>query len=494
MNLAMIIEHHDAAAVALVSRGKATTYGDLRRQVAGLRGGLAALGLRPGDRLALLCANNWYFVVSYLAGLGAGLVVVPLDPASPARALQAELAAVGARAVVVGPAARPTFARIDLGALPALEHVIDSGTPLQGPWLLLDDLLAAAPADITPRGPDDLAILMFTSGTAGAPKPAMLSHGNLGANLGGRTRVQPDDVVLGVVPLHHILGLNGLLGPTLHGGGRMVLVERFDPASARDTVVGHGVTVLAGTPDMWAGLAGLPDVAPGQFTSVRVAVSGASALPGTVRDLVEVRMALVVAEGYGLTEHSPVVTSSTSGPAKAGSVGRPLPGVEVRLVGDDGADVGTGGIGEVWVRGPSVFRGYWQDPVATAAALTPDGWLRTGDVARVDDDGCYVLVDRIKDVIMVSGVNVYPAEVEGALLGHPGVAGVVVVGVPHPYTGQAVKAFVVPDDHGAIEEDDVVDFCRQRLAAHKCPTKVEFVDRLPAGSAGKVLRRDVHPA
>jgi long-chain acyl-CoA synthetase len=217
-------------------------------------------------------------------------------------------------------------------------------------------------------------------------------------------------------------------------------------------------------------------------------------MPETIRQQVEARLGVVVAEGYGLTETSPTVTSSAMVPVRPGSVGRPVPGVEVRLVGEDGRDVGTGVPGEIWVRGGNVFAGYWDDPEATAAALTPDGWLRTGDVGTVDADGYYYLLDRIKDLVIVSGFKVYPAEVEGVLLEHPGVAAAAVVAVPHPYTGEAVKAFVVPDASASIEEDDVVNFCRERLAGYKCPTKVEFVERLPDGVAGKVLRRQLRGA
>jgi long-chain acyl-CoA synthetase len=494
VNLASIIDHHPDDAIALVSRSKTTSYGELRAQVAGFRGGLVGLGLEPGDRIAVLCANNWYFVVSYLAGLGAGLVVVPMNPMSPARELQAELAVVGARAAIVGPSAREAFDRVDLGALRSLEHVIGSGPSTARNRLELDAVMAAAPAPMVDRAATDLAVLMFTSGTAGSPKAAMLTHGNLLANLSqsGRTSgSRPTDVVLGVLPLFHIFGLNVVLGQTLYAGGRVVLVERFDPASAADTIERRGVTIVAGPPNMWASLVGLPDVRPGQFASVRIAVSGAAALSEQTRRLAQDRLGLSLAEGYGLTETAPTVTSSVGAPARPGSVGRPAPGIEVRLVDDDGGDVLVGDPGEIWVRGPNVFRGYWNDPEATAAALTPDGWLRTGDVALVDDDGYLYLVDRIKDLIIVSGFNVYPAEVEAVLSEHPGVAAAAVVGLPHPHTGETVKAFVVPAPRAAIEEDDVIRFCAARLARYKCPTKIEFLEQLPEGLGGKVVRREL---
>jgi long-chain acyl-CoA synthetase len=495
VNLASIIDHHPADRPAIVSRAKVTTYGQLRDQVAGFRGGLVGLGLRPGDRLALLCANNWYFVVSYLAGLSAGLVVVPLNPLSPARELQEELAVVGARVAVVGPSARASFAQVDEARLAELEHVIDCGTPTSRSHLFLDEILSAGPVPVVERRREDLAVLMFTSGTAGSPKAAMLSHGNLLANLeqpanrAGASRA--DDVVLGVLPLFHIFGLNVALGTALYAGARILLVERFDPASTATTVARWGVTVMAGPPNMWAQVAALPDVSPEQFSTVRLAVSGAATLTEGTRTLVRERLGLVLAEGYGLTETAPTVTSSTGGEVRPGSIGRPARGVEVRLVDESGADVEAGDPGEIWVRGPNVFLGYWGDAVATAAALTPDGWLRTGDVAVADDDGYLYLVDRIKDLIIVSGFNVYPAEVEAVLLEHDGIAGAAVVGVPHPNSGEAVKAFVVPLDGESIEEDDVIGFCLQRISRYKCPSKVEFVDQLPQGISGKVMRREL---
>jgi long-chain acyl-CoA synthetase len=214
MNLVSIVEDHPADAVALISRRTRTTYGELREQVAGLRGGLAGLGLEPGDRVGILCANNWYFVVSYLAILGSGMVAVPLNPLSPAPEIQRQLAAVTARAVVVGPSGRPTMANLDRGAVPTLEHVIAAHGVVLPDAVDLDDLVAVAPQPVVERADDDLAVLIFTSGTAGSPKAAMLSHGNLRANFAQTdhtTRERSDDVILGIVPLYHILGLNGVL-------------------------------------------------------------------------------------------------------------------------------------------------------------------------------------------------------------------------------------------------------------------------------------------
>jgi long-chain acyl-CoA synthetase len=494
MNLVSIVEDHPADAVALISRRTTTTYGELRDQVAGLRGGLAGVGLEPGDRVGILCANNWYFVVSYLATLGAGMVAVPLNPLSPAPEVQRQLAAVGARAVVVGPSGRPTMANLDRGAVPTLEHVIAAHGVELADSLDLDDLVAADPAPVIDRDDDDLAVLIFTSGTAGSPKAAMLSHGNLRANFeqtDRSTQEGSDDVILGIVPLYHILGLNGVLGLALYAGAAILLIERFDPASALDAIRLNGATIVAGPPTMWSAWAGLDDAPADALASVRVAVSGASKLPVDVSARIKEKFGVQVWEGYGLTETAPVVATSLGTNAPVGSIGVPVAGVELRLVDADGEDVLVGDAGEIWVRGPNVFQGYWEDDDATRTALTPDGWLRTGDLAVVDDDGYLFLVDRAKDLVIVSGFNVYPAEVEGVLADHPGVEACAVVGVPHPHTGEAVKAYVVADDDRAVDEDELIEWCRGRIARYKCPSKIIFVDELPQGLTGKVLRREL---
>ncbi|MEY2404467.1 MAG: long-chain acyl-CoA synthetase [Acidimicrobiaceae bacterium] len=483
MNLAAVIDSHPDDAVALVDRGESTTYGALRQQVAQLRGALVELGLAPGDRVGILCGNNGYFVTAYLAVLGAGLVAVPLNPLSPARELQRELAAVGTRAVIVGPAAQPSLSGIDPAEVPALEHRI-----------FADDLPAAEPVPIVERDASDLAVMIFTSGTAGSPKAAMLTHGNLLANLEqmqahpGRAQTE-HDVSLGVLPLFHIFGLNVVLGLSLYAGSRVVLIERFDPIAALDAVRDNGVTILPGAPAMWTAWAALPEATHEAFATVRLAASGAAKLSLEVAEQCEHRFGVTISEGYGLTEAAPVVTTASGIAAKPGSIGLPLPGVRLRLVDTEGDDVLVGDAGEIWVLGPNVFVGYWNDPEATGRALTPDGWLRTGDIAVVDDDGALYLVDRAKDLIIVSGFNVYPAEVEDVILEHPAVEACAVVGVTHQSSGESVKAFVVLAPDQVVEEDSLIAFCADRLARYKCPDKVMFVEELPMGLGGKVLRR-----
>jgi long-chain acyl-CoA synthetase len=494
MNLASIIDSHPDEACALVSRGRHTTYAELREQVASLRGALMSMGLQPGDRMALACGNNWYFAVSWLAALGAGLVAVPMNPAAPAPEMQRQLALVGARALLVTPAAARAAGGLDRSALPELEFLIETAGLGVASAVCLDDLMTHQPVPVVERDTDDLAVLIFTSGTSGEARAAMLTHGNLLANLEqiqqseGR-RQDPDDVSLGVLPMFHIFGLNVVLGLSLFAGSRVVLVERFDPSSAAEAIERHGVTVVAGAPPMWAAWASLPGLRPDAFATVRIASSGAAKLPVETAQLFEDRFAVRITEGYGLTETAPVVTTATGATAPWGSIGAPLPDMEVRLVDIDGHDVLVGDAGELWVRGPNVFPGYWQDPVATAEVFAADGWFRTGDVGVVDDDGYLYLVDRVKDIIIVSGFNVYPAEVEGVLADHPAVASCAVVGVAHPYSGEAVKAFVVLEPGRSADEDEVVAWCADRLARYKCPDKVMFVDELPVAPSGKMMRR-----
>jgi long-chain acyl-CoA synthetase len=495
VNLAHIIDEHPDDHVALVSRGRATTYGALREQVAQLRGGLTSLGVGPGDRVALLCGNGRYFVLAYLATLGVGAVAVPLNPASPAPELERELATVGASVVIVEPVAAHAWRAIDPVKVPSVRSVVAAEAGSIEGAVDLATLLAEEPSPVVEVEPDAVAALMFTSGTAGSPRAAMLSHGNLLANLDqGRSasvRIEPGDVVYGVLPLFHIFGLNVVLGLTLARGATVVLVQRFDPSTALDTIRERGVTVVPGAPPLWLAFSHFDEAPADSFATVRLALTGAAKMPEEAMRRLKDRFGLEVHEGYGLTEASPVVTSSAGMPVKYGSVGKVLDGMDVRLVDEQGDDVLQGDQGEIWVKGPNVFLGYLNEAEQTARVLTPDHWLRTGDIATVDEDGYLYLVDRAKDLIIVSGFNVYPAEVEEVLGGHPGVAEVGVVGVPHPHHGEAVKAFVVAKPGTHLDEEQIIEWCTDHLARYKCPTKVLFVDQLPRNVSGKLLRRSL---
>lgn len=464
VNLAAIVDPHPADAAALLTESGAVTYGELRDRVARARGALAAQGVAVGDRVGLIAENDVAFVVNYLAVLGAGAVAVPLNPTSPQVEIDREVDAVGARLVV------------------------------------REELAGDAEAPFVDRADSDLAVLIFTSGTAGSPKAAMLSHGNLRSNLEqvqqhpGR-EVTADDVTLGVLPLFHIFGLNVVLGLMLKVGGTVVLTPRFDARRDLELIKQHRVTMVAGAPPMYTAWASLDDADPAAFATVRLVTSGAAHLPEEVAAAFTARYGVPVHQGYGLTEASPVVASSlVSEPPQPGSIGVPLPGVAVRLIDDEGEDALVGDEGEIWVRGANVFQGYWQDPEATAAVLDEDGWLKTGDVAVADETGHLWLVDRKKDLIIVSGFNVYPVEVEEALLQHPGIAEAAVVGVASAATGEAVKAFIVTAPGADLSAADVTEFAASCLARYKAPTEVSFVPQLPHGAAGKLLRRELRSA
>jgi long-chain acyl-CoA synthetase len=491
VKLATVIEPHPSDAVALISRNRETTYGDLRDQIDHLRGGLASIGVTSGDRVALLCSNSRHFVISYFATLGLGAVVVPLNPLSPSPELESEIATVGASVVVVEKLSATTWGNVDRGAVPTVRAVIGIEGAADGPDThQLDELLAAEPVALVDVDDDHIAVLMFTSGTAGLPRAAMLSHGNLMANLtqtGAIAHVSPDDLVYGVLPLFHIFGLNIVMTLGLAAGATVMLVQRFDPQTAADSVQERRVTVIPGVPAMWAAFAHFDELADDTFASVRIALSGAARLPLSVFEKIRDRFGLEIAEGYGLTETSATVTTAYGHGIRPGSVGRAFDGVRIRLV-NDGGDALVGDIGEIWVRGANVFQGYYGDPAASAAVLS-DGWLMTGDMAIADDDGYLYLVDRAKDLVIVSGFNVYPAEVEEVLSTHPDVREAGVVGVPHPHTGEAVKAFVVTNDGADVDEDTLIEHCLDHLARYKCPSKVMFVDELPRNLTGKLVRR-----
>ena len=492
MNLAHILEPHDADSIALISRGRETTYGELRSQIDRLRGGLASVGVTAGDRVALLCSNSRHFVITYFATVGLGAIAVPLNPFSPAPALEKEIASVGAKVVVVEKVSAATWSNVDRSLVPTVETVLSTdGENAPAGAHSIDELLDADAVDIVEVGSEVVAVLIFTSGTAGLPRAAMLTHGN-GLMSIAQSRatgvLNSDDLIWSVLPLFHIFGLNVVMATGLGVGATLMLVQRFDPHSAAESIKTRRATVVPGAPAMWAAFTHFDELPADSFTTVRVALSGASKLPVPIFTAMRDRFGVEIAEGYGLTETSATVTTALGAPIRPGSVGRAFDGVEIRLVSDD-HDVLVGDVGEIWVRGANVFPGYFNDPVATAAVLTEDGWLKTGDMGMADDDGYMFIVDRAKDLVIVSGFNVYPAEVEEVLATHPEVAEVGVLGVPHPHTGEAVKAFVVLTPGSDADEETLIEYSLDRLARYKCPSKIMFVEELPRNPTGKLLRR-----
>lgn len=502
MNLAELVVGHDGAARALHDADGWHTWDDIRTAAAATAAALVDNGVGPGDRVAMSWPGSVGFVSTYLGVLAAGAVAVPLNPSDPPSALVAELTAVSpSLAVASGPGShRLAGAAGELGRdLPVL---VAGGAG--GPW---DEALAVAaggPLRPVDRRPDDLAVLLFTSGTAGAPKPAMLTHGNLLANLRQLLAIptvvaEPGDVGLATLPLFHVFGLNVALGLCLATGSPLAVVDRFVADEAARLVGELGVTVVVGAPATFAhwlvtAAGGTGNGSgPAPMRSVRLAVAGGAPVPADLARDFEAHVGIPLHQGYGLTEASPGV-STTIGDArpKPGSAGRAFPGVEIRLVDESGADALSGDPGEIWVRGPNVFAGYWGDEQATAAVRDAEGWLHTGDVGVSGPEGDLYVVDRRKDLIIVSGFNVYPGEVERVLVDAPGVAEAVVVGRPDPLAGEVVEAVVVPADPARPpDEAAVIGHCSSQLPRYKCPASVRVVDHLPRSISGEALRRQV---
>lgn len=501
MNLASIVDGHEDGRPAIVSRGRTTDYGTLRSQIDGFRGSLIELGVRRNDRVALVCGNSRAFVVSYLATVGLGAIAVPLNPLAPSPELQRELEVVTPTLVVLEASGMPSFSGLLTDRLPGLRHVVltDRQSAASIPDSIeshsFDAMTSGAPTPVVDVDDRQPAVLVFTSGTAGSPRAAILTHRNLLANIEQNRRmpdhVRADDVVFGVLPVFHIFGLNVVIGMSLDAGACVVLVQRFDPVTAVETIGQRGVTVVPGAPPVWVAWSMLEGFEPSHFASVRLALTGAARTPADVADRLAEKFGISLREGYGLTEASPVVTSSVGVDVRRESVGRVVPGVEVRVVDSDGSDIIAGDSGEVLVRGDNVFVGYWNDPEATARVLDDEGWLHTGDIATVDGDGYLYLLDRAKDLIIVSGFNVFPAEVEEVLMRHPAVREAGVIGVPHPQTGESVRAYVVLNEGTETDEDALIDHCHDHVARYKCPNKVLIVDSLPHNHFGKLLRRSL---
>jgi long-chain acyl-CoA synthetase len=484
---------------ALLFRDASLTWSAVDAAVDRTAAGLLSLGLRPGDRVAVQLGNTPDFPAAYFGALRAGLVAVPLNPGYTREEMRHALADSGARGLVTNRGTAPT-AMVLAAELDTLEHVVlaDVDAAPSGA-LTFDDLLArggeAGRVESTTGG-EDLAVVLYTSGTSGRPKGAMLPHRALLANLEQRAAITPpvlaeDDVVLLVLPLFHVYGLNAVLAAVARHAATGVLAERFDPVDTLELIRRHGVTNVAGAPPMYVAWSMLPDVGDA-FSTVRLAVSGAAPLPSAVLRRVLDVTGHHVFEGYGLTETSPVLTTTLmSEVAKPDSIGKAVPGVELRLLDESGDEVEDGDPGEIVVRGANVFAGYWPDG---ADGPDADGWFATGDVAYADEDGDLHLVDRRRELILVSGFNVYPREVEQVLTEHPDIDEAAVLAIPHPYTGEGVKALVVLRPGARLSADDVIAHAARSLARFKCPTAIEFVRDLPLGATGKVSKGQLRDA
>jgi long-chain acyl-CoA synthetase len=470
---------------ALVSETRTLTWAELDAAVDAVAAALQARGLQPGDRVVLVMGNRWEFAAVYFGALRGGFVAVPLNPGLTEYELGHLLADADARVGFVDAQVHAAVA----GAAPDLPLVVVGSTPAGAEPYASVVVDGAAPTLVV-TDPESVALLLFTSGTSGRAKGAMLSHRALLANVDNVAAVETpsvrsDDVVLLVLPLFHVYSLNGTLAAVADQAATAVLVERFDPDATLEVVRRNGVTNIPGAPPMfvaWSTRPGLREA----FASVRMLFTGAAPMASAVLEEIAAASGLPVFEGYGLTEAAPGVASTlVGGSAKPGSVGRPFPGVEVRLVDEEGGGVEDGDPGEIVIRGANLFSGYWPDGGGGPDA---DGWFATGDVAYLDDDGDLVLVDRRKELVIVNGFNVYPREVEDAIVGHPDIDEVAVIGVADPQTGEAIKAYVVARAGSGLDEETVSAYAATRLARFKCPTIVTLVDLLPHSATGKVAK------
>jgi long-chain acyl-CoA synthetase len=501
---------------ALSGTGSTTTYRQLDRIVARWRRALVAAGVTAGDRVVVIAGNEPRFVHAHLAILGLGAVSVPLNPEAPPPELQRQAVQVAPRLAVVG--VGDPAPGVDLGCPRLGADLLD----------LAEGLGASSPERAgSPEEPDRIpvsevelqqeAVLLFTSGTGGVPRPAVLTHGNLTASLDAlrshaAVLTERPHVVLVAVPLFHVFGLAAVLHLGLDLRSELVLLDRPTAARVVAGVAERSVTVLGGPPTLWRQLVDDSSLASDALSGLAVAVSGAAKLPVEVAMAVRERFGIVVVEGYGLTETAAAVASAVGTEAPVGSVGRLLPGVEARIVDPIGQDVLVGDPGELWVRGPVISPGYLtasEDPVPPGYPTSPgdpgpaarsearsyeavvgdDGWFSTGDIAVVDDHGNLTIVDRTRDLILVSGFNVYPGEVESVLRSHPAVADAGVVSRPDTRSGERVVAHVVPIEGAEPTSDELIDHCRHHLARYKVPAEVEIRDELPIGVVGKLQRR-----
>jgi long-chain acyl-CoA synthetase len=440
--------------------GATLTYGELDAASSGVAGGLLAGGLSRGDRVAVQMVNGFEFLFAYFGILKAGLVMVPINPLLKAGELEHILTDCGAGLTLRG------------ADLP-------EGPPVK---------------EIAATAAEDTALIIYTSGTTGKPKGAELSHFQLFLNCtiaADTFGVEPGDVCLAALPFFHIYGLSGVINCAIRYGSTLAVVGRFEPQAVLDVVAAHKVSVLAGVPTMYHAL-WLADVGDRDLSRLRLASCGGSSMPEALLRGFEEKFGVVILEGYGLSETGSTATMNHSvQERRIGSIGKPIWGVEARLVDPaTGAECATGAIGEIWLRGHIVMKGYFGNPEASAEAIQ-DGWLRTGDLARRDADGFLYVVDRIKDLIIRGGYNVYPREVEEVLYGHPDVAEAAVIGRPDERLGEEVVAVVSARPGHTIDPEALIAHCREHLALYKCPREVRVMDALPKSDTGKLLKREL---
>ncbi|XVX21436.1 long-chain-fatty-acid--CoA ligase [Actinomycetota bacterium] len=484
-------EHADKPAIRLDQLD--VSYGQLVGMAAKVAGQLRAAGLETGDRVSLILPNVPAYPVLFWGTLMAGGIVVPMNPLLKHYEIEYYYDDAGAKFSFVWP---DFMAEAKIAGEATGTQVIECSPvgPVEG--ALPDGEPVAEPAA---REDDDTAVILYTSGTTGKPKGAELTHANLRINAWHSSHdimeMHSEDMIMGCLPLFHVFGLTcGLIAAT-HVGATLSLIPRFDPAKALEVLERDKITIMQGVPTMYAAMLHHPAGESTDVSGLRTCVSGGSAMPVEVMRAFEGKFGCRILEGYGLSETSPVASfNMPDAPSKPGTIGRAIPGCEMRLLDENGNEVGPGpdAVGEICIRGENLMKGYWNKPEETATSI-PDGWFRTGDLAVVDDEGYYTIVDRKKDMIIRGGLNVYPREVEEVLYQHPAVAEAAVVGVPDEMMGEDIGAAVAFKPGEEVSPEELQQFVKERLAAYKYPRKVWTLEELPKGPTGKILRREVKP-
>jgi long-chain acyl-CoA synthetase len=464
------------------------TYAELDDASARMASVLRLRGLRAGDRVGIVLPNVPHFAVVYYGVLRAGGVVVPMNVLLKQREVGFHLSDSEAALVIamhgMDEAAQAAAAEVGAECL-----VVEPGA--------FERMLSGVESTngIAERAGRDTAVILYTSGTTGKPKGAELTHANLRRNVEAVLKlfsIEADETILGALPLFHSFGQTCTLNAAIAAGACLALIPRFDPARALELIADRRVALFAGVPTMYAALLQHRDRERFDVSSLRLCVSGGAALPVELLRAFEEAFGCIVLEGYGLSETSPVAWfNHPDRERKPGSIGTPIAGVEMRVVDDARSEVARGGVGEIAIRGHNVMKGYWRRPEATAEAIDADGWFYTGDIGRVDTDGCYFIVDRKKELIIRGGYNVYPREIEEVLYEHPAVLEAAVVGLPHAELGEEVGAAVALKAGAEIGERELREFVKGQVAAYKYPRHLWFVDELPKGPTGKILKREI---
>lgn len=486
---------------AFIFADQETSYLELEGAVTKFASQLSEMGLKKGDHIALVAGNSPHYIIGLYGALRIGAVVIPINPLYTGSEMTYILKNGDVKAVITMDVLMEKFAAIE-GELSNVEHYIIAETGADiGNNSLSEKMktfsVMLEEGTVTYIGPslkgDDLALILYTSGTTGKPKGAMLSHENLYSNAKDTAdylTINSDDRVIAALPMFHVFCLTVSLNAPLMNGGTVIVMPSFSPKEVFRLAVEHKATVFAGVPTMYNYLLQSAKGNQEYFKGIRLCISGGSAMPVALLKEFEKTFEAVVSEGYGLSEASPVTCfNPLDRPRKPGSIGRSIVNVTNKVVDEFGEEVPVGEVGELVVQGPNVMSGYYKLPEETAMTLK-DGWLYTGDMAHMDEEGYFYIVDRKKDMIIVGGYNVYPREVEEVLYEHPNVAEVAVIGTPHMETGEAVISFVVRKDD-ALTEEQLMAFCKERLAKYKIPAKIEFLEELPKNTTGKILRRQL---